>query len=117
MRRIIPLCFLLITPFLFSATAADETQTDLESLPEVPEPPAPTQSGETLEPDITIIRRDKKTIQEFRRGGRLYMIKVVPDLGPAYYFLDTNGDGHLDIRSGDLDTGSRVNMWKLWEWN
>lgn len=111
MRRFILLSFLAFPVF-----AADEPQPDLESLPEVPVPPVPVQSGETLEPDITIIRREKKTIQEYRRGGRLYMIKVVPDIGPPYYFLDTNGDGRLDVRSSDLDQGSHVNMWKLWEW-
>jgi len=40
-----------------------------------------------MEPDITIIRKGKKTIQEYRRGGRLYMIKIVPDIGPPYYLL------------------------------
>ncbi|MDO9105419.1 MAG: DUF2782 domain-containing protein [Methylovulum sp.] len=111
MRRFILMSFLAL-PVL----AADEPQPDLESLPEVPAPPVPVQSGETLEPDITIIRREKKTIQEFRRGGRLYMIKIVPDIGPPYYFLDTNGDGKMDVRSSDLDQGSHINMWKLLEW-
>lgn len=116
MRRLILLGFMSLSSLAFPVFAADEPQPDLESLPEVPVPPAPVQNGETLEPDITIIRREKKTIQEFRRGGRLYMIKVVPDIGPPYYFLDTNGDGRLDVRSSDLDQGSRINMWKLWEW-
>lgn len=111
MRRLFLLCF-----FALPLYAADEPPANLESLPEVPDPPVPVQSGEKLEPDITIIRREKKTIQEFRRGGRLYMIKVVPDVGPPYYFLDTNGDGKLDVRSGELDSGSRINMWKLLEW-
>ena len=44
------------------------------------------------------------------------MIKIIPDIGPAYYFLDVNGDGILDVRSSDLDRGSRVNLWKLLEW-
>jgi len=44
------------------------------------------------------------------------MIKVVPDIGPAYYFIDNDGDGKMDVRSNDLDKGSNINMWKILEW-
>ena len=116
MRRFTLLNIILSSLLLPLNAAAEEMQQNLESLPEVPEPPKQTQSGENLEPDITIVRREKKTIQEFRRGGRLYMIKVVPDAGAPYYFLDTDGDGRMDVRSSELDDGSRINMWKLLEW-
>jgi len=111
MRRFILLSFLV-----FPAYAVDEKPPRLEAVPEAPEPPMPVQSGETMEPDITIIRKGKKTIQEFRRGGRLYMIKVVPDIGPPYYFIDNDGDGKMDVRRDDLDKGSNINMWKILEW-
>ena len=100
----------------FPAFAVNEQPPRLEAVPEAPEPPLPVQSGETLEPDITIIRKGKKTIQEFRRGGRLFMIKVIPDIGPPYYFLDNDGDGKMDVRRDDLDKGSNINMWKILEW-
>ena len=109
--------FILLFFLAFPAFAVDEQPPKLEAVPEAPEPPLPVQSGETLEPDITIIRKGKKTIQEFRRGGRLYMIKVIPDIGPAYYFIDNDGDGKMDVRRDDLDKGSNVNMWKIFEWN
>ncbi len=108
--------FILLFFLAFPAFAVDEQPPKLEAVPEAPEPPLPVQSGETLEPDITIIRKGKKTIQEFRRGGRLYMIKVIPDIGPAYYFIDNDGDGKMDVRRDDLDKGSNVNMWKIFEW-
>ena len=111
MRRFILLSFLA-----FPAFAVDEQPPKLEAVPEAPEPPLPVQSGETMEPDITIIRKGKKTIQEFRRGGRLYMIKVIPDIGPPYYFIDNDGDGKMDVRRDDLDKGSNINMWKILEW-
>lgn len=85
--------------------------------PDAPEPPLPVQSGDTLEPDITITRVNKKTIQEYRRNGELYMVKVIPDVGPAYYLIDVNGDGKLDVRGSDLDKGLDINKWKLFEWN
>ena len=111
MRRFILLSFLAFPVF-----AVDEKPPRLEAVPEAPEPPLPVQSGETMEPDITIIRKGKKTIQEYRRSGRLYMIKVIPDIGPPYYFIDNDGDGKMDVRRNDLDRGSDINMWKILEW-
>ncbi|MDD5322706.1 MAG: DUF2782 domain-containing protein [Methylococcales bacterium] len=108
--------FILMSFLAFPALAVDEQPPRLEAVPEVPEPPLPVQSGETLEPDITIIRKGKQTIQEYRTGGRLYMIKVIPDIGPPYYFLDSNGDGTMDVRRDDLNKGSGVNMWRILEW-
>ena len=111
MRRFILLSFLAFPVF-----AVDEQPPTLEVVPEVPEPSLPVQSGETLEPDITITRKGSKTIQEYRRGGRLYMIKVIPDVGPPYYFIDNNGDGKMDVLKNEVEKNSNINMWKLWEW-
>ncbi len=85
-------------------------------IPEPPELPRPVQDGEVLEPDITIIRKGKKTIQEFRKNGQLYMIRIKPAVGPAYYLIDTDGDGNMDVRQSDLDKESQINQWKLLEW-
>ncbi|PPD32993.1 MAG: hypothetical protein CTY19_09120 [Methylomonas sp.] len=86
-------------------------------VPEPPELPPRVQSGEEMEPDITIIRKGKDTIQEYRRNGKLYMIKVQPQVGPAYYMLDSNGDGTLDVKKNDLDKNSNINQWLLFEWD
>lgn len=85
--------------------------------PETPELPPRVQSGEEMEPDITIIRKGKDTIQEYRRNGRLYMVKVQPQVGPAYYLLDTNGDEKMDVKKNDLDKNSTINQWLLFEWD
>jgi hypothetical protein len=105
----------LLAPLCANALE-DDAPPRLEQMPEVPQPPMPVKSGENLEPDITIIRKGKKTIQEYRRSGRLYMIKVIPDVGPAYYLHDTDGDGKMDVRSSELDRGAQVNMWNILEW-
>lgn len=89
----------------------------IEAIPELPDAPMPVESGEPMEPDITIIRRGKEQIQEYRINGELYMIKVVPDVGPAYYLIDTDGDGNMDVRESDLHRGTRINQWKILEWN
>ena len=44
------------------------------------------------------------------------MVKIVPDIGPAYYLRDTDGDGKMDVRSNELDRGAEVNMWNVLEW-
>lgn len=111
MRRI-----LIISPLLLPAICFADQDQKLAPVPEPPELPMPVQDGEVLEPDITIIRRGKKTIQEFRRNGQLYMIRIKPDIGPAYYFLDTDGDGNMDVRRSDMDKGLNINQWKILEW-
>ncbi len=111
MRNIYIISLILVSNFVI----ADENQ-GVAAVPEPPELPMPVQSGETLEPDITIIRKGKKTIQEFRRNGVLYMVKIVPKVGPAYYLIDADGDGNIDVRGNDLDSGTKINQWKLFEW-
>jgi hypothetical protein len=114
MRHLI-LLSLLLFPFFVNADENDAPPR-LENVPDVPESPKSVKSGENLEPDITIVRKGKKTIQEYRRNGRLYMVKVVPDVGLPYYLHDTDGDGKMDVRSNELDRGANVQMWNLLEW-
>lgn len=83
---------------------------------EPPELPMPIQSGETMEPDITIIRRGKKTIHEYRANGKVYKVKIVPDIGPAYYLVDPDGDGNMEVRHSDLEKGIKVHQWELYSW-
>ncbi len=102
--------------FISNITMAQQNQ-ELIPVPEPPELPMPVQSGEELEPDITIIREGKKTIQEYRKNGELYMVKIIPAIGPAYYLIDTDGDGTLDVRGNELDKGTQINQWKLLQWD
>lgn len=79
--------------------------------------PMPIQDGEPMEADITITRRGEKTIHEYRVNGKITKIKVIPDIGPAYYFLDPDGDGQMEeVNASDLDTGIRINQWKIFSW-
>lgn len=112
MRYLLLIFLVSLSTFTF-AKEEDESNVEIESLPELP---MPVKSGENLEPDITIVRKGKNTVQEYRRNGQLFMVKVVPDVGPAYYLRDTNGDGKMDVRSNQLDQGADVNMWSIFEW-
>lgn len=108
--------FLALNLMIVSAVTVAELNSGFDAVPEPPELPMPVESGATLEPDITIIRKGKETIQEYRKNGELYMVKIIPVVGPAYYLIDTNGDGNMDVRASDLDKGTNINQWKIFEW-
>jgi len=81
-------------------------------------PPLPerVQSGEPLEPEVRIIRRERELVEEYRVNGRLYMIKVVPIAGPPYYLVDSDGDGRLESRFTELAPGMLIPSWVLFSW-
>jgi hypothetical protein len=82
---------------------------------EAPPPPPPLQSGVPLEPQVTIRRTERETIYEYRRSGRLILVRVQPTVGPPYHFVDVNGDGSLDYRPGEPG-GNNINQWILYRW-
>ena len=84
----------------------------LEPLPEAPPPPAEIASDKELEPQITVVRRDAETIEEYRVGGRLTMVKVTPKHGRPYYLVADSADGTF-TRRDSLDTGLKVPLWVL----
>jgi len=111
------LYLLVFSIFATFAQAADPRYDD--AVPEPPDLPMPVESGKAMEPDepeITIRRRGNKTIQEYRVNGELYMVKIVPDIGPAYYLMDSNGDGNMDVRHSTLQKGIKVPQWVLFSW-
>ena len=45
------------------------------------------------------------------------MVKITPVKGPAYYYLDEDGDGQLELRESDRAKNPvRPVYWKLKEW-
>jgi len=68
------------------------------------------------EADITLIERPDGVIREFRIGGRLFMVEVVPSFGPRYYLIDTTGDGMLDTRRRGLGPDFVPPQWILFQW-
>jgi hypothetical protein len=85
---------------------------ELEPLPEPPPPPPAVASDPELEPQVTIIRRENETIEEFRVNGRLTMVKVTPRHGRPYYLVAEGAEGAF-VRRDSLDTGLRVPLWVL----
>ena len=52
-------------------------------------------------------------ITEYRQGGTLKMVKVVPARGATYYLYDRNGDGV--VNAADNAKGP-MTYYKLFEW-
>jgi hypothetical protein len=98
-----------------TTAAAQQEETELRAFPEPPDIPPASYQGETVEPEITIIETEKKTIYEYRVRGQLYMVKVQPQIGPPYYLLDTTGDGQLDTQR-DRVWNNSIPQWVLFRW-
>jgi hypothetical protein len=113
MFAIVPFLLLLLAG---PAWADKQDPPGLIPLPEQPDIPPPVESGENMEPDVTIVRRGKDTVEEFRIHNRLYMVRIRPSIGPAYYMIDTDGDGTLESRRGTLQEGMQIPQWVLFSW-
>ncbi len=85
------------------------------TVPEPPTLPPQVESGEVLEPEVTIIESDKGTVEQYSLKGRVYMVKINPIAGPSYYLLDSDGDGEMDVRE-DHPTKIAVPQWVLFSW-
>ncbi len=107
-KTIFALSLLLASPM---ALAAEE----MTDIPGPPEMPPQVESGEALEPEVTITESDRGTVHRYSINGKVYMVKVVPKSGPPYYFIDSNGDGQLDARADDIKESS-VQQWEIMSW-
>jgi hypothetical protein len=110
-KTLLAICLFVALPML--AMAADEGE--LQPLPGSPKLPPQVQSGKVLEPEVTIRETDKGTVHKYSVNGQVYMVKVVPEAGPPYYFIDSDGDGELDARVNDIHNIS-VPQWVLFSW-
>ena len=69
-----------------------------------------------LEPEVTIVQRGDKVVEEYRLNGNLYMIKITPSKGYPYYLVDSDGDGSLDTRRNDGGPDVVIPRWTIFEW-
>jgi hypothetical protein len=99
-------------------------QNDLEKPPPLPPedaadvPIPPKIQGEQIEPTVTIREEEDRTIEEYRMNGQVYMVKITPLGGVPYYYIDTDGDGRLEL---DMDKQAlnpvQPVYWKIKEWD
>ncbi|MCC6202582.1 MAG: DUF2782 domain-containing protein [Gammaproteobacteria bacterium] len=108
----------LILGILCGASCAFAAEAPPDQFADVPPPPPPTAGPAALpEPEITIVQREKETVREYRINNRLYMVKIEPAVGPAYFLVDQDGDGKLEARFGDVYNARIVPQWVLFSWN
>ena len=89
-----------------------------ETEPEGDVPIPPKVQQEQIEPTVRIIEEEDRRIEEYRRDGQVYMVRIVPNKGVPYYYIDTDGDGRLEL---DEDQRARNPVqpvyWKVKEWD
>ncbi len=102
------LSFLLLGCLPLVAFAQKPVPDNLEPLP----PPPAFDAAPDDEPQVTITKQTEQTVEEYRVGGKLYMIKITPKHGVPYYLVDDRGDGKF-VRQESLDSGLRVPRWTI----
>ena len=112
---------ILLLMFAFPAAAQSQARPrppgtlPLEEVPPPPPiPPAAEKDALEEQQQVTTRVEGEETIQEYRMGGKLYMMRVTPKHGHPYVLIDHRGDGHF-AREEALDTGVRVPQWVLFE--
>ena len=106
------LILLLLGGSSITVFAAKPAPENLEPLSPPPAFSAGPDESVSDEPEVTITRQTEQTIEEYRVGGKLYMIKVTPKHGKPYYLVDDRGDGKFS-RQESLDSGLRVPRWVI----
>ena len=67
---------------------------NLQPLEDIPPPPIADDGNLTDEPQVTIVKKKNgDTVEEYRIGGQLYMMKITPSHGVPYYMHREDQDG------------------------
>jgi len=106
---------LLVSPVLAQEDLERPPPIPPEDLTDVPIPPKI--QDEQIEPTVTIREEEGQMIEEYRLNGQVYMVKVTPENGIPYYYIDNDGDGRLELDASRsaLDPVQPV-YWKVKEW-
>ena len=105
----------LLLAVALPAAAQQSKPPVLQPIPEPPPPPPGYELDPSLEPQVTILKRGTDTVEEYRIGGKLYMIKITPQNGKPYYLVDSKGDGTF-ARQDSYDSGIKPPMWVIFQW-
>ena len=109
MRR---LSFLIALLTIVAAPVSAQNRSDVPALPDA-RPPAMEILDDSIQPQVTIRKREGDTVEEYRVNGRLYKIKVIPEHGVPYILVDHKGDGNFVPLDTPGTPGLSVPMWVI----
>ena len=66
------------------------------------------------EPDVTIVQKGDKTVEEYRVNGFLYAVKVTPKKGKPYFLVRADGSEGNFIRADKPEM--RIPSWEIFSW-
>ncbi len=104
----------LITLLLALAVQDAEPATARQDVPIPAKVHAEPAEDETPTVDIKVGDNGDR-VEEYRQNGVLYMVKVTPKRGPAYYLHDTDGNGRFNRDERDPDISPVY--WTIYEWD
>ena len=98
--------------------AESEAYVPLAPAAEADVPIPPKIQEQQVDPTVRIIDEEDRMIEEYSVNGKVYMVKVTPKKGPPYYYIDTDGDGRLELDPDQraLNPVQPV-YWKIVEWD
>ncbi|GAB6080758.1 DUF2782 domain-containing protein [Hydrogenophilus hirschii] len=82
--------------------------------PPPPAIPGPITEADLVEPEVVIRQEGENTVTEYRVGGKVYLMKVVPARGEPYYLVDKSGDGTFERLPGGAHIAPP--MWVIKQW-
>ena len=103
------LCSLTSLLLLPLAVAQDQDSAPAEVLDQN------VQEQTEVPPEVTVRREGDNVVEEFRRNGRIFLIRVTPPNGQAYYLQDRGEEGEMEV-SDQLDTQNEVSKWRVFQW-
>ena len=115
MRRVAHLVALLALSVAAATSVWAQQRTDLEPLADAPAPPpmlTPEQAAQQDE-QVTIRKRDKDTVEEYRINGHLYKVVVHPEHGAPYTLVDQSGNGVFSRVESPAGPAISVPMWVI----
>ena len=86
---------LVVVQSPLTALAKDKVPpANLRPLEDIPPPPIADDGNLTDEPQVTIVKKKNgDTVEEYRIGGQLYMMKITPSHGVPYYMHREDQEG------------------------
>lgn len=115
MNRVLS-CACLLLSLASASVFAQEAAGAAKDVP-IPKKAPPPAGSEEVAPTVTIrTAGNGDRVEEYREGGKVYMVRVVPVRGKPYYLYDDDRNGRLDRSDADKHTIAPV-YWTIYEWD